>query len=166
MDHIDEDGNAPGSAPETDPHGFTDSTVGYGKPPMKRRFKSGESGNRRGRPRGSKNRKTIVRKIMNETHAVTEDGQRRRRSTIELVLLALRNRAVEGNVRAFRAYKKYLEKYEPQDTHPNVGYLVVSATVTTEEFIREAEEKSAEADALHAARCREYYGVKAGRSIP
>ena len=69
-------------------------------------------------------------------------------------------------MRAFRAYKKYLEKYEPQDTHPNVGYLVVSATVTNDEIIRETEKKSAEADARHAARCREYYGVKAGRSIP
>ena len=155
MDHIDEDGNAPGSAPETDPHGFTDSTVGYGKPPMKRRFKSGESGNRRGRPRGSKNHKTIVKEIMNEMHAVTEDGQRRRRSTIELVLLALRNRAVEGNVRAFRAYKKFLAKYEPQDTHSDRGYLVVPATLTPEEAIAEGEKANAEARAKRAAQSRE-----------
>ena len=155
MNPIDNDGNAPDAAPETDPHGFTDSTVGYGKPPMKRRFKSGESGNRRGRPRGSKNRKTIVREIMNEMHAVTEDGRRRRRSTIELVLLALRNRAVEGNVRAFRAYKKFLAKYEPQDTHSNRGYLVVPAAITPEEAIAEAEKLNAEARAKHAARSRE-----------
>jgi hypothetical protein len=155
MNHIDNDGNAPDAAPETDPHGLTDSTVGYGKPPMKRRFKSGESGNRRGRPRGSKNRKTIVRKIMNETHAVTEDGQRRRRSTIELVLLALRNRAVEGNVRAFRAYKKFLAKHEPQGTHSDRGCLVVPATLTPEEAIAEGEKANAEARAKRAAQCRE-----------
>ncbi len=81
------------------------------------------------------------------------------------MLLALRNRAAEGNVRAFRAYEKYLAKYEPQDTHSNAGYLVVSATMTVDEFIRETEKESAEADARHAARCREY-ALMAGRSIP
>ena len=165
MDHIDNDGAAPDAAPETDPDELAGHEVGYGKPPMIRRFKSGQSGNRRGRPRGSINRKTIVRKIMNEMHAVTVDGRRRRRSTLELMLLALRNRAAEGNVRAFRAYMKLLAKYEPQDTHSNVGYLVVSATMTTDEFIRESEKKSAEADARHAARYREY-ALMAGRSIP
>ncbi len=155
MINTDNDGAAPDAAPETDPHGFTDSTVGYGKPPMKRRFKSGESGNRRGRPRGSKNRKTIVREIMNEMHTVTEAGRRRRRSTLELMLLAFRNRAAEGNVRAFRAFEKLLAKYEPQDTHSNLGVLLVPATLTPEEAIAESEKLNAEARAKHAARSRE-----------
>jgi len=32
--------------------------VGYGNPPKESRFKKGQSGNRRGRPKGSKNLKT------------------------------------------------------------------------------------------------------------
>ncbi len=155
MINTDNDGDAPDAAPETDPHGLTGHEVGYGKPPMKRRFKSGESGNRRGRPRGSKNHKTIVKEIMNEMHAVTEDGRRRRRSTLELMLLAFRNRAAEGNVRAFRASMKFLAKYEPQDTHSNLGYLVVPATLTPEEAIAEGEKANAEARAKRAARSRE-----------
>ena len=70
---------------------------------------------------------------MNEMHAVTEDGQRRRRSTIELVLLALRNRAVEGNVRAFRAYNKTLAKYEPQGSRRKYGYLFMPAPISLED---------------------------------
>ena len=155
MDHIDEDGNAPGSAPETDPHGLSDYAVGYGKPPMIRRFKSGQSGNRRGRPGGSKNRKTIVREIMNEMHTVTEDGRQRQRSTLELILIALRNRMAEGNARAFREYKKFLAKYEPQDTHSNRGCLVVPATLTPEEAIAEGEKANAAARAKRAAQSRE-----------
>ena len=155
MDHIDNDGNAPDTAPESDLHMHTDYTVGYGKPLMKRRFKPTQSGNRRGRPRGSKNRKTIVREIMNEMHTVTEDDRRRRRSTLELMLLAFRNRAAEGNVRAFRAYKKLLAKYEPQDTHSNLGVLLVPATLTPEEAIAESEKLNAEGRARHAARSRE-----------
>ncbi len=155
MDHIDEDGNAPGSAPETDPHGLSDYAVGYGKPPMIRRFKSGQSGNRRGRPGGSKNRKTIVREIMNEMHTVTEDGRQRQRSTLELILIALRNRMAEGNARAFRAFKKFLTKYEPQEANSDRGCLVVPAPITPEEAIAEAEKLNAEARARHAARSRE-----------
>ncbi len=155
MDHIDNDGNAPDATPEMDPHGLTGHEVGYGKPPMIRRFKSGESGNRRGRPSGSKNHKTIVRKIMNEMHAVTVDGRRRRRSTLELILIALRNRMAEGNARAFRAYKKFLAKYEPQGTHPKLGCLVVPAAITPEEEIASSEKLNAEARAKHAERCRE-----------
>ena len=155
MDHIDEDGNAPGSAPETDPHGLSDYAVGYGKPPMIRRFKSGQSGNRRGRPGGSKNRKTIVREIMNEMHTVTEDGRQRQRSTLELILIALRNRMAEGNARAFRAYEKFLVKYEPQESNSRLGCLVVPAAITQEEAIAEGEKANAEARAKHAERCRE-----------
>ncbi len=92
---------------------------------------------------------------MNEMHTVTENGRRRRRSTLELMLLALRNRAAEGNVRAFRAYKKCLAKYEPQDTHSNLGCLVVPATLTPEEAIAEGEKANAEAGAKRAARSRE-----------
>ncbi len=156
MGHIDKEGGAPGAPLETDSHGLTDYTVGYGKPPLIRRFKSGQSGNRRGRPRGSKNRKTIVTKIANEMHAVTEDGRRRRRSTLELMLLALRNLTAEGNVRAFRAYRKYLAKFEPQDTHSKLGVLVVPAPMTDEEFVRHAEKRNPELDALHEARMKEF----------
>ena len=34
--------------------------VGYGKPPKDSQFKKGESGNKRGRPKGVKNLKTEV----------------------------------------------------------------------------------------------------------
>ncbi len=155
MDHIDKEGDALAASLDTDSHGPTDYKVGYGKPPLIRRFKSGESGNRRGRPRGSKNRKTIVREIANEMHTVTEEGRRRRRSTLELMLLALRNRAAEGDVRAFRAYKKYLAKFEPQETPSKGGYLVAPAEMTPEEWIKDQERKNAERDARSAAQSRE-----------
>ena len=35
------------------------SAVGYGRPPVNRQFKPGQSGNPRGRPKGSKNFATI-----------------------------------------------------------------------------------------------------------
>jgi len=154
MDPIDKAGRMPDAASEMDSPEITNYAVGYGKPPLTRRFKSGRSGNRRGRPRGSKNCKTIVREIANEMHAVTEDGRLRRRSILEFMLLALRNRAAEGDVRAFRAYKKYLAKFDPRETDSKLGYIVLSADVTPEEAIAEGEKANAEARARRAAESR------------
>ncbi len=92
---------------------------------------------------------------MNEMHTVTEDGRRRRRSTLELMLLALRNLTAAGHVRAFRASMKFLAKYEPQDTLSDLGYLVVPPTLTPEEAIAEGEKANAEARAKRAAQSRE-----------
>ncbi len=146
MDRIDKEEGAPGAPSETDSPEIPDHPVGYGNPPLKSRFKEGQSGNRRGRPRGSKNRKTILREIANEAHAVTEDGQRRQRSTLELILLTLRNLMAEGKVPAFRAYKKYLAKYEPQDSRRKYGYLVVPAPVSLEDSEFEIVYEDADAD--------------------
>ena len=154
MDPIDKAGRMPDAASETDSPEITNYAVGYGKPPLIRRFKSGQSGNRRGRPRGSKNCKTIVREIANEMHAVTEDGRLRRRSILEFMLLALRNRAAEGDVRAFREYKKYLAKFDPRETDSKLGYIVLSADATVEEAIAEGEKANAEARARRAAESR------------
>ncbi len=86
--------------------------VGYGKPPTRRRFK--KSGNLKGRPKGSRNRKTIVKAVANEMHTVLENGKRRRRSTLDLVLLRLRNMALkEGNDRAFEEFHRLIKAYQP-----------------------------------------------------
>jgi len=151
MDPIDKEEYAPDASSETSSPAMRDPPVGYGNPPMQRRFKSGQSGNQRGRPRGSKNWKTVVREIANEMHVVIEDGCQRRRSTLELMLIALRNGMAEGNVRAFRAYRKYLEKYDPRPTNPKGGYLVVPAVMTEEEARAEGEKLNAEACARRAA---------------
>jgi len=150
--------NACGTSSKADASELQENKVGYGNPPFQRRFKKGLSGNKKGRPRGSKNRKTIVREIAYEMHKVIEDGQWRWRATLGLMLLALRNHAAEGNVRAFRAYQKYLAKYEPQETNSKLGYLVVPAPMTTEEFIKHAEKTNVEADRLHEIRIRELGG--------
>jgi len=145
------DGEGKAAPSETDSPEVGEDTVGYGMPLMVRRFKSGQSGNPKGRPRGSKNLRTIVKEIASERHTFTENGHKRSRSTIELMLLALRNHMAEGNPRALRAYKKLLAKYEPQESDSKAGYLVVSAPITVEEAIREGEQANAEAQARREA---------------
>ncbi len=115
--------------------------VGYGKPPTRRRFK--KSGNLKGRPKGSKNRKTIVKAVANEMHTVIENGKRRRRSTLDLLLLRLRNMTLEeGNDRAFEELHRLIKAYQPQATNDRVGYLVVPAEMTQEEWVADQMEKN------------------------
>jgi hypothetical protein len=128
--------------------------VGYGKPPMKRRFK--KCGNSKGRPQGSKNRKTIVTAVASEMHSVTENGKRRRLSTLDLVLLRLRNMALEGkNVRAFDEIHRLAKNYLPQEAGGGLGYIVMSARQTLEEHRAECEKANAEACAQRAAKSQD-----------
>ena len=110
--------------------------MGYGNPPHYTRFRPGQSGNPRGRPRGAKGRKQIVAEIANEMHWVVEDGKRRRRTTLELIFLKLRNLAAQGNVAAFRAYHTLLARYSPQGTQARGGYMIVPEVLTIEEWER------------------------------
>ncbi len=113
--------------------------VGYRKPPTRRRFK--KSGNSKGRPKGSKNRKTIVKAVANEMHSVLENGKHRRLSTLDLVLLRLRNMALEeGNDRAFEELHRLIKAYQPQATSDGAGCLVVPAEMTPEEWVARQEE--------------------------
>ncbi len=129
--------NRENEGPEPPP---SDGKVGYGKPPMQRRFKG--SGNLKGRPKGAKNRKTIVRAVANETHNLIENGTRRRLSTRNLVILRLRNLALEGNVRAFEEFHRLEKAYGAQDADDSTGYLVVPAPISAEEWIAEQEEQN------------------------
>ena len=74
--------------------------VGYGKPPKDTRFKPGQSGNRKGRPKGTKNFATDVRTTLSSPVRVTRDGSPRKISTQAAMLLRLRKKALGGDVRS------------------------------------------------------------------
>ncbi len=96
--------------------------------PKTGRFQQGVSGNPAGRPAGAFNAKTIVTKIANERHQVTEGGKRLKRSSVELVLLALRNCALSGDVQALKKYSQLAEKYGGSPSGRKTGgFLVVPA---------------------------------------
>ena len=116
---------------------------GYGNPPRHSRFKRSQSGNPRGRPRGARGHKQTVAKIANEMHWVVEAGDRRRRSTLELIVLQLRNLAAQGNVQAFRAYHSLHARYSPEGTETRRGYMIVPEVLTIEEWERQAVEVQA-----------------------
>jgi uncharacterized protein (UPF0216 family) len=77
-----------------------DYKVGYKKPPLHTRFHKGQSGNPRGRPRGSKNFSTLLADALNEPVVVTEDGRRRQISKRELGFKQLANKFAMAEAQA------------------------------------------------------------------
>ena len=77
-----------------------DHDVGYGKPPRHSRFKKGQSGNTKGRPRGSRNFSTDLKATLEEPIRVTNHGKSQTVSTQQAALMRLREKALSGDVRA------------------------------------------------------------------
>ena len=76
--------------------------VGYREPPVHTRFKKGQSGNPRGRPRGSKNNATLLREALDQTVAINENGRRRHIRSREAMYTQLANKAAQGDHRAIQ----------------------------------------------------------------
>ena len=77
--------------------------VGYGKPPTASQFKPGETGNAKGRPKGHKNLKTLIRQAMTARISVQEGSSNRQVSKIEGVVLRQLQNALKGNDRSAMA---------------------------------------------------------------
>ena len=88
------------------------SAVGYRRPPVNRQFKPGQSGNPRGRPKGSKNFPTMFAEAMSRPVTVRDKGNIRRLSKLELMVEVLVNKAVAGDPKAFAMVVQFAEKFE------------------------------------------------------
>lgn len=77
-----------------------DYEIGYGKPPKHGQFKKGQSGNPKGKPKGSRDLKTDVVSVLNSRIVVNENGQTQKVSTQFATLLRLREKALKGDSRA------------------------------------------------------------------
>ena len=82
---------------------MSEYTVGYGKPPKETRFKPGQSGNRTGRPRGSRNTYTIFDKLLESKIYVNQDGEKTKMSKREALLMQLINTGLKGDTKAIKA---------------------------------------------------------------
>lgn len=98
----------------SNPSDGDDGRGGYGKPPKAHRFKPGQSGNPRGRPKEKKNQTLYdaIRKHLQEPIPLTVDGKRRTMSRVDLIGTQLVNKAATGDLKAVETLIK-LEKNAP-----------------------------------------------------
>ena len=89
------------------------SAVGYRRPPVNRQFKPGQSGNPRGRPKGSKNFPTMFAEAMSRPVTVRDKkGKIRRLSKQELMVEVMVNKALAGDPKAFAMVVQFADKFE------------------------------------------------------
>ena len=93
------------------PSKSSDEVVGYGRPPEATQFKKGESGNPKGRPKGSRPVGAILQDILGQKIAVTENGKTRRLPALEVMLRRLANDAMRNEPVALKLMLSLFDRY-------------------------------------------------------
>jgi hypothetical protein len=105
-------------------HMSEDDNNGYKKPRASAQFKTGQSGNPKGRPKGSRNLKTDLAAISQRSISVRENGKTRHMSQQKAMLLSAYNKAIKGDQRAasnlINLTLRILESAEPIRTSTEV----------------------------------------------
>ncbi len=74
-----------------------DYTVGYGKPPEHTRFQKGRSGNPAGRPKGRRNKGSVVREVIERKVTIRENGKARKVPVFEALVESMVAKALKGS---------------------------------------------------------------------
>ncbi len=89
--------------------------VGYGKPPKETQFRKGQSGNPKGRPKGSRNLFTRLSSALIEKVSITENGRRKTITKWDAACKQLANRSAAGDLAAARLVLSVLSQVESND---------------------------------------------------
>jgi hypothetical protein len=109
--------------------------VGYGKPPKEHRFQPGESGNPKGRPKGSKNTSTLLRKILDRKIEVRTGATVRKVSVREAILIRFAESALKGDTKSAHFL---LQRYDVAETAQSEVQDILNVRYETLEEAREA----------------------------
>jgi hypothetical protein len=89
--------------------------VGYKRPPKHTRFQKGQSGNPRGRPRGSRNLKTDLAEELSTRITIREGNRTRKISAQQAALKRLLAKALAGDLRAITTLVELKLRLLPED---------------------------------------------------
>lgn len=100
--------NGSKSAP-TQPQGNAgeEDEFGYGKPPKHTRFKPGQSGNPKGRPRGAKGFEAMLKRELDRKIAVTVNGRSTEISRAAAMMKRVVEQGLKGDLKAIRFIAEY-----------------------------------------------------------
>lgn len=101
--------------PEASPASEQSYEVGYGKPPKHSQFQPGQSGNPRGRPKGSKSPFTLLREELEQKVTLREGDRVTTVTKMEAVLKRVVNDTLGGKASSTRLLFPLLHVFEAQD---------------------------------------------------
>jgi hypothetical protein len=99
--------------------------VGYARAPVHSRFKKGQSGNPKGRPRGSRSVATILHKILGEKVSVREGDKVRHISKMEAIVRGLSIKAAKGDQNAIKTVFDLAREYAQLEARPESGSITI-----------------------------------------
>jgi hypothetical protein len=101
------------------------------RPRRRGQFKPGQSGNPRGRPKGSKNIRTYVNEHLNKKIEIIENGKTRKVCRGEAIAIRLVNMAAKGEPKGLAAIMSFTRETDAalSDLRPNVLTLAADAAV-------------------------------------
>jgi len=103
--------------------------VGRGKPPLATRFQKGQSGNPKGRPRGTKNLKTDLMEELRETIVVREGDRTVRMSKQRAMIKTVMNKSLKGDPRAIITLIRLMTRF----AEPDGGATEVNEALSVDE---------------------------------
>ena len=100
--------------------------VGYRNPPEATRFRKGQSGNPKGRGKGSLNVATVFAQTLREKVVVKENGQRKTMTKLEAAIKQFVNKAASGDLRALQLLVSLSREAETRESQPQPNSLALS----------------------------------------
>jgi hypothetical protein len=74
--------------------------VGYGRPPAHSRFKPGQCGNPKGRPKGQRNLRTVLEDTLKQRVKVREGDRVRTLTKLDSFILNVVNKSIQGDAKS------------------------------------------------------------------
>jgi hypothetical protein len=89
-----------------------DYKVGYGKPPLRTRFKKGKSGNHKGRPKKIPDLSELIGEELESTRFIEIDNKRVKLSTTRILVKRFMQLALKGDRKALFPALEYADKHQ------------------------------------------------------
>jgi hypothetical protein len=111
-------------------------TVGYRRPPKETQFKTGKSGNPKGRRKGSRPVGAVLQDIIQQKVSVTEGDKTRRIPALEVIIRRLTNDAMRSDPRAIKLLLSLVDRYgDSPETKVKLGEILAEDETILAEYL-------------------------------
>jgi hypothetical protein len=115
---------------------MSDEKTGYKRPPKAHRFKQGESGNPRGRPKARRNVNDDLAEMLNKPIQVRENGKLRWITQQQALLLRLFEQGMAGDVKSIANIISILRQQPTWTDQADLELITGSDRKIIEDFLR------------------------------
>lgn len=132
--------DCPGKLPMADQKstGGTEEPIGYKNPPKHSRFKPGQSGNPKGRPKGARSLQTIVREQMTQKVPIRTAKGIKKMTHMEALMHKALEQGYAGNLRALTSIMQLYARSVPNEEAPPLESFDADQSALINQMLSEA----------------------------